>query len=87
MTVTEERIIEKLRSLDPSDWADVDEYITYLKYRSRHKARRDHTQVMTGQDWLESGLIGLWADRKDIGDSLEFAHKLRREAEQRGESS
>jgi hypothetical protein len=29
---------------------------------------------------LESGLVGLWADRTDIEDSIEFARKLRRRA-------
>jgi hypothetical protein len=27
--------------------------------------------------------VGLWADREDIGDSLEYARQLRREAEHR----
>jgi len=35
----------------------------------------------------ESGLIGMWKDRADIQDSLEFARQLRREAEKRGRSS
>jgi hypothetical protein len=29
----------------------------------------------------KSELVGLWADRDDIGDSREFARRLRREAE------
>ena len=40
---------------------------------------------MTGADLLKSGLVGIWAERKDIGDSLEFAHQLRQKAEKRGE--
>jgi hypothetical protein len=40
-------------------------------------------KTMTGKDLLNSGLVGLWADRTDIGDSLEFAQALRRKAEQR----
>lgn len=40
---------------------------------------------MTGADLLESGLVGVWANRKDIGDSLEFARQLRQNAEKRGE--
>jgi hypothetical protein len=35
----------------------------------------------TVQDWLDSGLLGMWADRDDIGDTLEFAQKLREEVE------
>lgn len=38
---------------------------------------------MTGKDLMESGLVGLWKDRTDIGDSVEYARKLRREAETR----
>ena len=38
---------------------------------------------MTGSDLLKSGLVGMWAERKDIGDSLEFARELRKEAEKR----
>jgi len=30
-----------------------------------------------------SPLIGMWEDRKDIGDSVEFARKLRERAEKR----
>lgn len=32
---------------------------------------------MNGKDLIESGLIGLWKDRTDIGDSLEYARRLR----------
>ena len=38
---------------------------------------------MTGSDLLRSGLVGMWAERKDIDDSLEFARELRKEAEKR----
>lgn len=39
--------------------------------------------VMTGADLIESGLIGMWKDRKDIEDSSAYARRLREEAEQR----
>jgi len=38
---------------------------------------------LTGRDFLESGLAGMWSDRTNIGDSSEFARKLRRAAERR----
>jgi len=38
---------------------------------------------MTGVDLLKSGLVGMWAGRKDIADSLEFARELREKAEKR----
>jgi hypothetical protein len=38
----------------------------------------------TGRELLAalevSGVIGVWADRKDIGDSVEFARQLREQA-------
>lgn len=37
----------------------------------------------TVQDWLDSGMIGIWADRDDIGDSIDFVNKLRREEDER----
>ncbi len=32
--------------------------------------------------WQKKGLIGDWADRTDIGDSVEYAQALRRQLEQ-----
>lgn len=32
----------------------------------------------------KEGILGMWADRTDIGDSVEYARNLRREAETRG---
>ncbi len=47
-------------------------------------------ELKTGADvvayWKDNGLIGDWADREDIGDSLEYARELRRQAETRGHS-
>jgi hypothetical protein len=39
---------------------------------------------MTGEEIARSGFAGLWKDRGDIGDTLEFARDLRRRAELRG---
>ena len=38
---------------------------------------------MTGRDILESGLVGMWKDRTDIGDSVEYARQLREQAQTR----
>ena len=40
-------------------------------------------QPITGQALLDSGLVGLWENRKDIHNSAEFARKLRARAEKR----
>ena len=38
---------------------------------------------MTGADLLKSRLVGMWAQRKDIGDGLEFSRELGKKAEKR----
>jgi hypothetical protein len=40
-------------------------------------------QGMTAGDLLRSSLCGIWKDRSDIGDSVEYARSLRAKAEQR----
>jgi hypothetical protein len=37
----------------------------------------------TGRQILDSGIVGLWMDRDDIGDSQTYARKLREEVETR----
>jgi hypothetical protein len=48
----------------------------------------DRPVAMTAGEMLrimeEEGLIGMWKDRDDIGDSVEFARKLRERTWQRG---
>lgn len=38
---------------------------------------------LTAKQLLNSGLIGLWQDRQDIGDSTTYARQLREKAQQR----
>ena len=38
---------------------------------------------MTAADLLKSELIGMWADREDLEDSVKFARQLRSKAETR----
>ena len=45
---------------------------------------RQVNRPLTGKDMLKSGLVGIWAKRKDIGDSAAFARKLRSQAQSRG---
>ena len=48
---------------------------------------RQVNKPMTGKDLLKSGLVGMWADRTDIGDSATYARKLRAQAQTRRKSS
>lgn len=79
--VTEEQILEELRELDPRKWAEVRDFIGYLRHRATLESAGAHTRELTAHELLHSGLVGLWEGREDIGDSLEFARRLRREAD------
>ena len=76
--VTQDQILGALHGLDPERWPEVLRFIGYLQSVSQPPALR---RQLTARDLLQSGLVGLWADREDIGDSLEFARRLRRQAE------
>jgi hypothetical protein len=45
---------------------------------------RQVNKPLTGKDLLNSRLVGMWAKRKDFGDSIIFARKLRDQAQSRG---
>lgn len=38
---------------------------------------------LTAKQLLQSGLVGIWKDRQDIGDSAEYARQLREQAQKR----
>jgi len=44
---------------------------------------RQVNKPLTGKDLRYSRLVGIWAKRKDIGDSVTFARKLRDQAQSR----
>lgn len=44
---------------------------------------RQVNKPMMGKDLLNSGVVGIWANRKDIKDSTEYARKLREKAQTR----
>jgi hypothetical protein len=48
---------------------------------------RQVNKPMTGKDLLKSGLVGIWSERTDIGDSVTYARKLRTQAQTRRKSS
>jgi DNA-directed RNA polymerase specialized sigma24 family protein len=86
ITVTERQIIYELQNLDPEKWSEVLDFIGYLKHRkAATKKVQPHSQDLTAQDLLQSGLVGLWANRDAIGDGPNFARSLRRKAEHRWE--
>ena len=81
--VTSQQILEALHSLQPGHWSEVLDFIGYLKHRATSECPQLLPRQLTARDLLQSELVGLWADREDIGDSLSFARQLRQRAEQR----
>lgn len=79
--VSEEQILEELHDLEQSRWREVLHFIGYLKTTAQHEDTA--SGALTAHELLKSSLTGLWAHRDDIGDSLSFARRLRREAERR----
>jgi hypothetical protein len=66
-------------ALKPGTKAEV---IVLVEYPLPNQ-RSSHPKKMTANALLTSGLVGLWADRQDLGDSQEFARQLRQNAEHR----
>jgi|GEM_PF-3555582 len=54
---------------------------------SNAQAEEADSKPSTGAELViaiqKSGLVGMWADRDDIRDSREFAHRLRKQASKR----
>ena len=82
-SVTEKQVLEQLSDLEPSRWPEVLDFIGYLKEQDSRPRAKSGTRELMARDLLESRIVGLWADRDDIGNSLEYARRLRREAEHR----
>jgi hypothetical protein len=84
--VTERQIICELQDLEPEKWSEVLDFIGYFKHCKAAAGKvQPYSQDLTAQDLLQSGSVGLWANRDDIGDGLEFTCSLRRKAEHRWE--
>lgn len=61
----------------------VEEYLVSL-IEDALPAPKSRTGVELVALLKKEGILGMWADRTDIGDSVEYARTLRREAETRG---
>jgi hypothetical protein len=82
-SVTEKQVLEELSDLEPNRWPEVLDFIGYLKEQDSRARAKSGTRELMARELLESRVVGLWADRDDISNSLEYARQLRREAEHR----
>ena len=81
--VTETQILDALRQLEPHLRGEVLDFIVFLTHRAPLERAPSHTHPLTAAAMLQSELVGLWADRSDIDDSVTFARQLRHQAEHR----
>ena len=44
----------------------------------KHNVEEQMTKTMTVEELLNSGLVGIWKNRTDIDNNLEFARELRK---------
>jgi hypothetical protein len=77
-TVNEQSILDALHQIPDDRWGEVLAFIESLRPGNEHEKR-----PLTAADLLASDLVGLWSDRTDIGDSREFARRLREQAQAR----
>lgn len=80
-TIEESQVLNALRALQQEQWPAVLDFIGYLRYRS--EAAPSAAAHLTAIDLAQSDVVGLWADRTDITDSLDFARQLRSKAQHR----
>lgn len=87
MTITLDLLSEteaKLKTEAAQNATPIDKYVLNLIDEG---LLADPADFKTGPEvvayWKNHGLIGIWADRKVIGDSVEYARSLRRQAETR----
>jgi hypothetical protein len=75
MVVSEQTILDALHQVSAQRWDEVLHFLENLK--------NDASPIRTGAEMAKSELVGMWADRDDIGDSREFVRRLQREIETR----
>ena len=71
--VTETQILDALRQLEPHLRGEVLDFIAFLTHRVSLERAPSHMQPLTAADMLQSELVGLWADRSDIDNSVTFS--------------
>jgi hypothetical protein len=80
--VTEQTILDALHHLSQDRWSVVLTFIESL-LPADEPAQETESRPLTASDLLDSGLVGMWAGRSDIGDSQEFARRLRERSQTR----
>ncbi len=79
MTISEQTILEALHQVPLARWGEALRLLETLK--------SNEPLICSASDLAQSNLVGLWAERNDVGDSRQFARRLRQQAETRVRSA
>lgn len=80
--IDESQLLEALRHVPAERWGEVLHFIDSLQ--GSHAQSLALPPIRTVAHLLESELVGMWAQRSDLGDSRQFARQLRQQAGHRG---
>jgi len=80
-SIDEKTILKELQQVPEDRWSEVLMFIRTLQ-PGKEPSATEHP-IRAGTDLADSDLIGIWADRTDIRDTLQFARSLRHRAEDR----
>jgi hypothetical protein len=83
--ISEQQILEALQRVPSSRWKEVLDFINALQTSGQGPSLPPEP-IRTARELAQSNVIGVWADRGDLGDSRDFARRLRERAEHRGEA-
>jgi hypothetical protein len=76
-SITREAVMQQVAGLPPGSLAEVARFIEFLQFKTKPvpRAARRRSGVHPA--------FGLWANRSDLRDPVEFAQQLRRKIEER----
>jgi len=78
--ITEENVLDALRRVPSGRWPEVLQFLSSLEDFER---TRSVPSLLNARDLAHSELVGIWRNRIDIGNSQEYAQRLRQQAENR----
>ena len=84
--ITIKTIVHELEQMPEELLVEIFEFIRSTKNKNLQLSNNTLLQqkkVLTASELLHSNLIGLWENRDDITDNLEYARQLREKAQRR----
>jgi hypothetical protein len=81
--INEQQLLAALHRIPEHRWGEVLQYLEGMQ-AVRATVSAALPPIHTGTDLRQSELIGIWAERTDLGESREFARRLRHQASHRG---